>query len=398
LVVLVCAVVFVDAMLFGALVPLVPGYADEFGLSKTTAGLLVGAFGAGALLGGVPGGLAAARWGPRRAVLGGLLLLAVASFAFALSGSPWALGAARFVQGFSSTTTWAGALPWLTVAAPRARRGEVIGTAFGFAVLGAILGPPFGSLADVVGIERAFLATGVVALVLAAWAAATADAPPERQRPGAVARAFADRAFVGGLWLNMLPAMLFGLLGLLAPLRLDDGGLGTVAIGSVFFAAGLAETVLNPLIGRFSDRRGRLLPTRLALGASAAVAVALALAERPAVVVPLVAAAAISFGAFYTPGMALVSDRTEAAGLAQGLGFGIMNSAWAAGNLTGPVAGGALANALGDAVPYLAAGALCLGTLLATGAVRPRRAAAAAAESARAPSPDRAAGAGSPRR
>ena len=40
LLILVCVVVFVDAMLFGALAPLIPGYADEFDLSKTGAGLL----------------------------------------------------------------------------------------------------------------------------------------------------------------------------------------------------------------------------------------------------------------------------------------------------------------------------------------------------------------------
>ena len=48
---------------------------------------------------------------------------------------------ARFVQGFSSTATWAGALAWITVVAPRARRGEMIGTAFGAAIFGAVLGP-----------------------------------------------------------------------------------------------------------------------------------------------------------------------------------------------------------------------------------------------------------------
>ncbi len=355
LLVLVSSIVFVDAMLFGALIPLVPGYADEFGLSKTGAGLLVGSFGAGALLGGIPGGIAAARFGPRRAVLGGLLLLTAASFAFAVSGSPWTLGISRFVQGLSSTTTWAGALAWLTVATPRARRGELIGTAFGFAVLGAILGPLFGSIAHVVSIEAAFAATGIVALGLTGWAALSADPPREPSSPGSVRRALGDRRFVGGLWLNALPALLFGLLGLLAPLHLDDEGLGPVAIGVVFVAAGLVETALNPLIGRFSDRRGRLLPTRLALGASAAVAIALAFAGRPVIMIPLICVAAIAFGGFYTPGMALVSDRAESAGLAQGLGFGIMNSAWASGNLTGPAVGGALASAFGDAVPYLRA-------------------------------------------
>src|SRR4029450_13778662 len=92
LLILVSVVVFVDAMLFGALAPLVPGYADEFGLSKTGAGLLVAAFGAGALLGGRPGGIAATRRGPKVAVVAGLVLLAVASFAFAAAEGAWALG------------------------------------------------------------------------------------------------------------------------------------------------------------------------------------------------------------------------------------------------------------------------------------------------------------------
>jgi predicted MFS family arabinose efflux permease len=51
-----------------------------------------------------------------------------------------------------------------------------------------------------------------------------------------------------------------------------------------------------------------------------------------------------------------------------------MNSAWAIGNVTGPVAGGALASAFGDAVPYLGCAALCALTLLATQRVAGRRA------------------------
>src|SRR3990170_691799 len=116
---LVSAIIFVDAMLFTALTPLVPGYADEFDLSKSGAGLLVGAFGAGALLGGVPGGIAAAKYGPKRAVVGGLLLLGVAWFAFAAADNAVAVGAARFVQGLSSTTTWGGGLAWIALVAPR---------------------------------------------------------------------------------------------------------------------------------------------------------------------------------------------------------------------------------------------------------------------------------------
>jgi len=66
--------------------------------------------------------------------------------------------------------------------------------------------------------------------------------------------------------------------------------------------------------------------------------------------------ALVALGAFAVP----------APGLAQGLAFGVMNSAWALGNVTGPVAGGALASAFGDAVPYLLGAALCALTLVAT--------------------------------
>ena len=47
-----------------------------------------------------------------------------------------------------------------------------------------------------------------------------------------------------------------------------------------------------------------------------------------------------------TPGMALISDRAEHAGIAQGLAFGVMNLGWAMGAAVGPAAGGALAQAV----------------------------------------------------
>jgi MFS family permease len=188
-------------------------------------------------------------------------------------------------------------------------------------------------------------------------------------------RAFHDRRFVGGLWLNMLPAMLFGLLIVLTPLALDDAGWGTFAIAGVFFASGLVEVVLNPMLGRFSDRVGRLLPIRVALAASIVVALALAASSEAAIVAVLVCAAGISFGSLYTPGMSLTSHRAEIAGLAQGLAFGVMNTAWAFGEVIGPSAGGALADSAGDAAPYLVGSVLCAITLAATyrvvGRVRP---------------------------
>ncbi len=380
LLVLVSSIIFVDAMLFTALTPLVPGYADEFELSKVGAGLLVASFGAGALLGGIPGGIIAARFGPKHAVVGGLVLLAAASFAFALAGGPVALGLARFVQGLSSTVTWAGALAWVSGTTPKERRGEALGFAFGVAVAGAIIGPMFGGAADAIGIRTSFATLGIVAVVLGGLALfARAASGRERLTAEGLSRALRDRRFVGGLWLNTLPALLFGMLVVLAPLALDDAGWSTFAIAGVFFASGVLEVVLNPLLGRVTDRRGRLLPIRIALTGSVVVAAALAVATEPLLIAVLVAGAAITFGALYTPSMALTSHRADAAGLPQGLAFGIMNTSWALGALVGPALGGGLAEPLGDAAPYLVGATLCALTLAATWRVaaqklRPREA------------------------
>ena len=374
LLLLVCSIIFVDAMLFTALTPLIPGYAHEFGLSKAQAGLLVGTFGAGALIGGIPGGIVAAKLGPKRAVVGGLVVLALASFAFAAANTALALGAARFVQGLSSTTTWAGALGWIAISSRRDQRGEVIGTVFGAAVAGAVLGPMFGGLADAIGIRISFVAVGIAGLAFAAFAAVPHGVREEPASAGGLKRALHDPRFVGGLWLNTLPAFLFGMLAVLAPLALDDRGWSSLSIALAFFAAGLIEVVINPLLGRASDRLGRLLPIRVALCTSILVAVALAASSKPLVIAVLVTAAGISFGGFYTPGMALTSHRAEEAGVPQGVAFGIMNSAWALGNVTGPTVGGSFAEGFGDAVPYLAGAVLCALTLLATFRIAPGRA------------------------
>jgi MFS family permease len=363
LIALVSSIIFLDSMLFGALTPLVPLYADDFGLSKLEAGLLIGAYGGGALLGGVPGGQLAGRYGPRRAVVLGLLALAAASVAFALASGPAALGLARFVQGLASTTTWSGALAWITARAPRERRGEILGTTFGFAVLGAILGPTFGAVAEHVGIRGSFAVVGAATFGLAVVATAHPDARPDPAAPGGIQRALSDAGFLAGLWLNTVAAFFFGALSLLAPLALSTQGFGSFAIAAVFLTAGLIETAANPLLGRFSDNRGRLVPIRLALVGSTIVAAILAATDERWILVVLVAVCGVTFGGLFTPGMALISDRSEVVGLTQGLGFGFMNSAWALGQFGGPSVGGALADGLGDAAPYLTCSALCALTL-----------------------------------
>jgi predicted MFS family arabinose efflux permease len=361
---LVCCVVFVETMLYSALVPLLPGYAHEFGLSKSAAGLLVGAYAAGAVLGALPGGIAAARYGPRRALLIGLTIMGVSSLAFGFAGDAWTLGLARLAQGLGGSLAWAGALTWLIAGTPRERRGEMLGTAIGSAIFGALLGPVVGALAHHVGPRPVFVGLAGLSVVLGAWALRLPPADAEPARRGALKRAIREPQVLGALWLMSIPALVFGVVGVLAPLALDDAGWSAAAIAIAWVVSAAIEMVIAPLIGRVSDRRGRLLPLRISLAGAVAVLVAFALADRPAAIVPVLILSGVTFGAFWAPAMALLSDAAERIGIAQGLAFGLMNAAWGAGNALGPPIGGALADAGGDALPYSLAAVICAGTLI----------------------------------
>src|SRR6266850_1580076 len=322
------AIVLVDTMFFAALTPLLPHYVHEFHLGKAGAGVLQAMYPAGALVAGIPGGMAAARLGVKPTVLIGLSLLAVTTVAFGLADSVWTLDLARFLQGISSAFSWTGALSWLVVAAPAGRRGQLIGSAFGAAIAGALFGPVLGAIASFTGTGPAFGAVAGLALVLAAAAAATPAPTPERPQPlsmlfDALRR---NRTIQTGVWLCLLPALCFG---------------------------------------RISDRHGRIPPLLGALAASALVALLLPWPRQALLLAFLVVCAGFAFGSFWTPAMSLVTDAAEQSGLEYGYAFALVNVAWAPGQAGGSAIGGAVASATTDAVSYLGLSVLCLVTLAA---------------------------------
>jgi MFS family permease len=366
LLLLVGAIVFVDTMFFAALTPLLKHYVDEFDLSKSGAGALAAMYPAGAFVAGIPSGIAAARFGVKPTVLVGLSLLAVTTAAFGLADSALTLDAARFLQGVSSAFSWTGGLAWLVAAAPAGRRGELIGAAFGAAIAGALFGPVLGAVASIVRTDVAFGAVAGLAVLLAAAAAATPAATPERPQPlRALFRALGSRRIRIGVWLTLVPALLFGNLGVLAPLRLSDLGWGAVAIAAVFLTSAALEAAASPVLGRISDRRGRFLPLRAALLASAVVSCLLPWPDRAWMFMICVVCAGLAFGIFWTPAMSMVTDEAESIGLDYGYAFALVNLAWAPGQAGGAALGARVASLTSDKVAYLGLAAVCLVTLAA---------------------------------
>ena len=368
LLLLVGAIVFVDTMFFAALTPLLPDYKDELGLSKTEAGVLASSYAAGALFGALPGGIAAARLGVKPAVLIGLGGMGVTTFAFGIADSFWLLLTARLLQGLASAFSWTASFSWLAAGAPSERRGELLGAAVGAAIFGALFGPVLGGIAAETETELAFGSVAVLAVALGIWAWRTpAFSPGEPQPLRMLVDALAHPGVMRAVWFVALPALLFGVLGVLAPLRLDELGLGALAIGAVFLTAAGLEALASPVLGRISDHRGRMAPLRAGLLASAAVAAALPWVGIGWLLAAFVVAAGLAFGTFWAPAMALLADSAEAVGLEYAYGFALVNIAWAPGAFSGAALGGAIADATADAVPYLALAGACLLTLAFVG-------------------------------
>lgn len=368
LLLLVGAVVFVDTMFFAALTPLLPEFTARLGLSKAEAGVLAGAYAAGALAGGIPGGLSAARIGVKPTVLLGLGGMAVTTVTFGFAEAYWLLVAARLLQGWASAFSWTAALSWLVAAAPPHRRGELIGAAMGAAIFGALFGPVVGAIASTTSVELAFSSVAVLAAGLAVWAWRTPAFPPRPRQPvRLVFQALRDPATAVAVWFVALPALFFGTLGVLGPLRLDELGWGAIAIGATWLVTAGVEGLLAPVVGRISDRRGRLVPLRAGLVGAIPVAAAIPWLPGPWTLALFVLASGVTFGLFWAPAMSLLTDRAEALGLEHAYAFALVNMAWAPGAVVGAAAGGAVAQATGDAVPYLALAAACVVTLGAIG-------------------------------
>ncbi|HEY5816278.1 MAG TPA: MFS transporter [Solirubrobacterales bacterium] len=363
LVLLASTMIFFDVAFYAAISPLLPDYVDEFGLSHAEAGVLAAAYAAGTLLASLPAGLVATWAGPRRTVIGGLLLLGVSSLVFGFAGSIALLDVARFAQGVSGALIWSGAMTWLITTAPPERRGSVIGAALGTAVAGALVGPILGAGAGELGTEAVFGAVLGIAVVLAVAASRLPEAgPPERQPLREVAATILTRPILTATAFVAVPSLMFGTVEVLVPLRIDELGGGHVAIAGGFVAGAALEAGLAPVAGRYSDRVGRRMPFVIGIAICAAAMVGLAAAQALDVVLASLIVGALGAGICFAPALTTLSETADMSRLHQGFAAGLSNMAWAAGQTAGAVAGGGVASVTGYAVPSLGVAVLLLFT------------------------------------
>ncbi len=365
------SIVFLDALLMFAIVPLLPQYARDLHLSKTQAGVAVGAYSGAVLFGSPVVGHWSPRIGARRLTIFGVALLAVATLALAEATTFLGLFAVRVGQGLSSAVSWTAGMAWLSEASPAPERGRVLGLAMSCASVGTLVGPVVGgTLGSAYGVKVPFVVLGIAAAVLTVACLAAPPAPeaaeamPVRALVRVVGR---SRLVLAALVVMTLVATVSGTLDTLVPLRMGEAGYSAIAITAALTAAGVLATASNYSAGYLFDRVGgvriaivSMLATAVLVAVpvaftAAVVAIAVFLASTP----PIAGQYAVAF-----PLCAAGADRER---LPHSSVFGLLNLAWGAGFLIGPAAGAAIAEASSDRVTY----AILVGlTVAVAGAVR----------------------------
>lgn len=334
------AVMFADSVGYTLIIPVLPTIAQELGLTETWAGIFYASYGLISLLLYLPFGYVVDRVGERLWLTAGMLVLGLTAVAFSVASGFWPLLVCRLAQGAAASATWAAALPLAARLADKDQRGlemSIVPIAFS---LGAIGGPILGSFGQA---REPFVYFAVLPFVLAVLAffvipnrIATAESG-EALSLAAVRQLFSSRLTSACLVILVSCAAL-GAIEMLLPLQLSQIGWSRHEIGLLFTAWGAAALICQPLIGAWSDWRGRQEPMILGLVAAALLIPSLFLALESEWFLVLALSVIIALSAALAPSMPLIAD-----GLSHGQAgkaFGFYNVAFSIGIVLGPWLGG----------------------------------------------------------
>ena len=351
-----------------ALVPVMPVYARQFGLSGLQQGLLLGATGLATLAVSVPAGTLSDRFGARRITLAAGLLMAVATLGQALAGSFPALLAARLAFGAGYGMLWTAGLCWLAAAAggPRALGGSVAS-----AGVGGVVGPAVsGALTEHFGLAIPLLAAAAGFAVITAGLAAlrvpagTAESGPVA--PAGLRAAGRDRGVIGAAAAVVIAGLSTGACALLVPAQLHLAGASSGQIGLAFAVAGILFAIgsaLTTAVGRRAVNVPVTCAAMLALTAALAIGV---FSSASLILVAMLCAATASRSVLWTVSYPLAAEAAARRGVGLGAAVGLLNGVWAATAVLGPMGAGLAAQHLGGRTAFALTDAVCAAALAVT--------------------------------
>lgn len=357
------------------LTPLLPDIRTDFGVTITTAGIIVGSYGLARLAVDLPAGFLADTVGHRRLAVIALIVLLAASVLGSLAGSVEVLIAARIGSGLAVGVLATVILTALSATASPANRGKVMSLFHVANNTGIAIYPMIGGL---VGLAVGWRATFVVSAILAVVAAAIllplllridlsgrsgqgkGGGDPRRVLFGRQRR-MAIAVTNYGVVANMIHR--HGFRNTVLPLYAATAlGLGGVSIATAIALMSVTGLLVATPGGMLGDRLGR---RRVITAGLTAVAVGdLVFLLTGDLLTFLAAAALIGFGDFFTSSQtALLSEVVPPEGRTKALS-GYRFSA-DLGALIGPIALAAVMDGFGPQAAIVAAAAILLSGALA---------------------------------
>jgi MFS family permease len=361
------AVFAVESGFYAVIPPLIPRLLIEVHLTTTEVGVLVSAYPAGVLLGAIPSIALVDRFGVRFTTFAGFGMLVAATLGFAFGNTGLILDVARLVQGFGGAVAWAGVLAWLTSTTSPANRGAVIGAAVGAALIGMVLGPALGAVAAQAGRVPVFSALAVLLAALSiAGPAGAPGATHGRGSTQALLRLLRNRQAAVGNGVLCVIGIVGGCTWSLTPLLVSRLHGGPAVIAWILSLGFLFAAGLNVVVGRASDRLGRLAPTVAGLLVAAPLIALLPLYQSLAALVVTSVIASTFIAGLWTPTAAMIADAAKPGAAGHAVSVAAMNASWAAGGAVGAVFMAGLADAAGFVLPFmLSAGLLAASAVVA---------------------------------
>jgi DHA1 family solute carrier family 18 vesicular amine transporter 1/2 len=155
-----------DTLLYGIVIPFLPGRILALGATQVVVGILFGSYALGFLLATPVSGWLTDRFGGQRILVFGLLLLLISTLVFAFSSTLPLLFLARTLQGAAGAIPWTAGLAIIASEYSGAQRYRRFTQVFSAASIGTLVGPALGGLLYTWGGFRAPFITMAILIIL----------------------------------------------------------------------------------------------------------------------------------------------------------------------------------------------------------------------------------------
>jgi len=253
---------FAFFMSFHMLLPIISPYAKQLGAGEGEIGVIIGIFALIAVLSRIPYGSYADKHSKKNLLLIGALIFTLAPLLYSMSSNPRALIFARMLHGLGIGAFTIAAFALVAELSPKLRLGEAMGV-YGVSIMIATAIAPAlsGYLVDIVGFDNTFyLASGFGFLSLALAALMHRDQvakSPDSLLEGFL-KAVRNRGVLLASYGIFILTVSYGVVVAFIPVHMINQGISYTLVGGFFAVYAIATIITRPVMGKLSDKVGRI--------------------------------------------------------------------------------------------------------------------------------------------